>query len=169
MKDDIHIRPVEAGDHADLKGGLIALQQYECALHDSRLDAAASADPYLAWMLRQIAEQDGLCLTAFLGDNFIGFIAGWVERQDNPAETEDSATFGYISDICLLPPWRGCGFSRPLLLAMENYFAGKAIRRLRISSLAANNAALAAYHSVGFRPYEVTLEKVLGSSDPPSP
>ena len=161
MKDDIRIRPAEAGDHDDLKRGLIALQEYEDALHDSRLDAAASADPYLGWMLRQVAERDGLCLTASLGSDFIGFIAGWVERQDNPAETEDSATFGYISDLCLLPPWRGQGFSRPLLLTMERYFAGKAIRRLRISSLAANEAALAAYRSVGFQPYEVTLEKVL--------
>lgn len=162
MKNNIHIRPAEAGDHDDLKRGLLALQEYECALHDSRLDAAASADPYLAWMLRQIAQQDGLCLAAFLEGTFIGFVAGWVERQENPAETEDSATFGYISDICLLPKWRGRGFSRPLLLEMERYFAKKAVRRLRISTLAANDAALAAYRGVGFHPYEVTLEKVLG-------
>jgi ribosomal protein S18 acetylase RimI-like enzyme len=162
-KDEIRIRPAEAGDHDYLKRGLIALQEYECALHDSRLDAAASADPYLAWMLRQVAKLDGLCLVAWQADSFIGFIAGWIERQENPAETEDSTTFGYISDICLLPAWRGQGLSKPLLLAMERYFAGKAIRRLRISALAANDPALAAYRSVGFRPYEVTLEKTLGT------
>jgi ribosomal protein S18 acetylase RimI-like enzyme len=162
--DEVIIRPAKAGDHDDLKRGLIALQEYECALHEGRLDATASADPYLIWMLREIVEHDGLCLVASQGDSFIGFIAGWIEREENPAETLDSTTFGYISDICLLPAWRGLGFSKPLLLAMERYFAGKTVRRLRISALAANQPALAAYRSVGYQPYEVTLEKVLSAA-----
>jgi hypothetical protein len=54
-------------------------------------------------------------------------------------------------------------------MAMERYFIGKAVRRLRVSTLAANAAALAAYHAVGFRPYEMTLEKVLSAASQPEP
>ncbi|HWU00710.1 MAG TPA: GNAT family N-acetyltransferase [Terriglobales bacterium] len=159
---ELSLRPAEAADHENLKLGLIALQAHESALHDSRLDPAATAEPYLAWMLGQVAAADGLCLVARQQDSFVGFIAGWVEKAENPAETDDSTTFGYISDICLLPRWRGLGLSGQLLAAMEQHFSGRAIRRLRISTLANNRAALGAYRSAGFQPYEMTLEKLVG-------
>jgi ribosomal protein S18 acetylase RimI-like enzyme len=38
---------------------------------------------------------------------FVGFAAGWVEQDDNIAETADSNRFGYISDICVMPAYRG--------------------------------------------------------------
>jgi ribosomal protein S18 acetylase RimI-like enzyme len=160
---DLSLRSAGPADHENLKLGLVALQAHECALHDSRLAPDATAEPYLAWMMRQVAAADGLCLVAHLQECFVGFVAGWVEKAVNPAETEDSSTFGYISDICLLPRWRGLGLSAPLLAAMERHFADRAIRRMRISSLANNQAALGAYRSVGFQPYEVTLEKLVGS------
>ncbi|HVJ40068.1 MAG TPA: GNAT family N-acetyltransferase [Dongiaceae bacterium] len=164
MVDGISIRPAEAADHPSLKAGLIALQEYECALHDSRLPPHATAEPYLAWMLGQVAQFDGICLVASQGDVFVGFIAGWVERAENPAETEDSTTFGYISDICLLPRWRGLGLSGTLLSAMEAHFASRAVKRVRISTLANNQAALAAYRAAGFLPYETVLEKTIRSA-----
>lgn len=158
---ELSIRPATTSDHDDLRRGLIALQEYEGALHDTRLAASAVADPYLAWMLHQVAEKDGTCLIASQSGNFIGFVTGWIEFAENPAETEDSTTFGYISDICILPAWRGQRISALLLAAVEHHFETRAIRRLRISTLAANQPALAAYLSAGYHPYEVTLEKIL--------
>jgi ribosomal protein S18 acetylase RimI-like enzyme len=163
--DDVVIAPAATADVADLRRGLIALQEYECALHDTRLSAQAVADPYLTWMLRQVAAQDGLCLVGRQAKEFFGFVAGWIERADNPAETEDSTTFGYISDICILPKWRGRRLSAPLLQAMEQHFQSKSVRRLRISTLAANQRALAAYKSAGYSPYEMTLEKILAPNE----
>jgi ribosomal protein S18 acetylase RimI-like enzyme len=159
--DGLAVRPAAGGDIDDVRRGLIVLQEYEYALHDTRLAAAAVADPYLTWMLGQVAAQDGLCLVGHLGATFFGFVAGWIERADNPAETEDSTTFGYVSDICILPEWRGYRLSMVLLSALEDHFRAKSVRRLRISTLAANVAALAAYRSAGYAPYEMTLEKVL--------
>lgn len=158
---DLTLRPAQAADRQGLKAGIMALQEHECALHNSRLAAELTVEPYLDWMQRQVVAADGLCLVAYQGQSFVGFIAGWVERMENPAEAEDSTTFGYISDICLLPRWRGLGLSGQLLAAMEAHFREKGIRRLRISTLANNQAAVAAYESAGFRPYEVTLEKSL--------
>lgn len=163
--DELSIRAVTASDHNDLRGGLIALQEYECALHETRLAASAVADPYLTWMLRQVAEKEGICLIARRSGDFIGFVTGWIEVAENPAETEDSTTFGYISDICILPAWRGQHVSGLLLAAVEHHFAAHSIRRLRISTLAANQPALAAYRSAGFHPYEVTLEKILTTAE----
>ena len=160
---DLTLRRAGPADSENLKQGLVALQAHECALHDSRLDPQATAEPYLAWMLRQVAAADGLCLVAYQQESFVGFVAGWVEKADNPAETDDSTTFGYISDICLLPRWRGLGLSAVLLTAMERHFASQSIRRLRISTLANNRAAMAAYRAVGFQPYEMTLEKLVGA------
>ena len=35
---------------------------------------------------------------AELADNFLGFVAGWIEQTNNLAETADSNRFGYDSD-----------------------------------------------------------------------
>src|ERR1700751_4085107 len=135
---ELSLRPAERADHESLKLGLIALQAHECALHDSRLDPEATAEPYLAWMLGRVAAADGLCLVARQQDSFVGFLAGWVDKAKNPAETDDSTTFGYIPALFLLPRWRWLRLSTQLLTAMERHFAGRSIRRMRISTLANN-------------------------------
>lgn len=58
------------------------------------------------------------------------------------AETADSNRSGYISDICVLPAYRGRGIVGHLLRAAEQRLARPGINRLRITSLA--NTALPA-------------------------
>jgi ribosomal protein S18 acetylase RimI-like enzyme len=93
---------------------------------------------------------------------FLGFVAGWIEQTNDPAETLDSSHFGYISDICVLPPFRGQRIAVQLLDGIEQNFRRAGVRRLRINSLAVNTSAQASYEHAGFRPYEILFEKVLG-------
>jgi len=115
--ENLIIRAMSAADRADLLRAVTELQDYEARLHETRLSAAVSAAPYLDWMLRQVASQDGCCYLAYQAGDFAGFVAGWVERIDNPAETPDSTVSGYISDICVLPPWRRRGLAQHHLVA----------------------------------------------------
>ena len=162
--ENLVIRAGTPADRADLLRGVMALQDYEAGLHETRLPAASCGEAYLDWMLGQVREQQGCCYLAFQAGAFVGFVAGWVERIESVAETADSTVFGYISDICILPGWRRQGLAQVLLAAAEGYLRAQGVRRLRIGSLAGNQAAVAAYRSAGFQPYEIILEKVLAEA-----
>jgi ribosomal protein S18 acetylase RimI-like enzyme len=103
------------------------LQEYERLRHATRLPGEQIADAYLDWMLHQTAA-NGVVLVAERADNLLGFVAGWVEQTDNVAETADSNRFGYISDICVLPLFRGERIAAQLLDGIEQYFRRTNVR-----------------------------------------
>jgi ribosomal protein S18 acetylase RimI-like enzyme len=160
MTEPITIRPATAADRSKLWRAIVELQTYEHALHASRLPGEQIADTYLDWMLRQ-AEAGGAVLVAECGQDFVGFVAGWIEQASNIAETPDSNRVGYICDICVMPAFRGRRIATQLLNAIERHLALAGIARLRIRSLAVNKSARASYQQAGFAPYEIVYEKAI--------
>ena len=154
------IRPAAPADRPNLRQAIIELQEYERLRHDTRRPGAQIADAYLDWIERQ-AEANGVVLVAEYPDSFLGFVAGWIERTDNIAETADSNSFGYISDICVMPDFRGKRIAAKLLDGIEQYFRRQGVRRLRVGALAVNASAQTSYEHAGFHPYEILYEKVL--------
>lgn len=163
MPEAVTIRTATGADRSALRGAIVELQDYERLLHDTRLPGEQIADAYLDWMLRR-ASTHGAVLVAELGGVFVGFAAGWIDVSENVAETPESNRCGYVSDVCVLPPFRGRRIATQLLDAVESHLRSNGITRLRITSLAANTAAQASYTRSGFRPYEVTYEKRLDAS-----
>jgi ribosomal protein S18 acetylase RimI-like enzyme len=93
---------------------------------------------------------------------FVGFVAGWIEQAASIGETEDPNRFGHISDICVIPAFRGQRIATQLLGGIEQYLGRAAgVSRLRINSLAANRSAQASYERAGFGPYEIFFEKLI--------
>ena len=74
------------------------------------------------------AESSGLVLVAEAGGEFVGFAAGWIEQQENVAETSDSNRFGFISDICILSKYRGKRIANRLLETIVAHFVRRASR-----------------------------------------
>jgi ribosomal protein S18 acetylase RimI-like enzyme len=155
------IRNAAPSDRSQLLAAILILQEHEQGLHDSRLSGAEIAEPYLRSIMARTSAC-GAILIAERDHDFAGFVAGWIEQMDALAETPDSNRFGYISDICILPAYRGKRLATQLLRAIERRLAGFGITRLRINALAANKSARASYERSGFRPYEVMHEKCLG-------
>ncbi len=145
-------------DRPQLRAAIIELQEQERRLHQSRLPGDQVADVYLDFMLKQ-TQVEGVCLVAERNGEFCGFVAGWVENSDAIAETPDSRRFGYISDICVLPPFRGQGIAMRLLQEIELRLRRTGVSRLRINVLAVNTSARAAYERAGFAVYEIQYEK----------
>lgn len=160
------IRPAIPTDQPDLRQAIIELQDYEHLRHVTRLPGEQIADAYLDWMQRQ-AEANGVVLVAERDGSFIGFVAGWIEQTDNIGETVDSNRVGYISDICVMPAFRGHQIAARLLDGIEQYFRRTSVVRLRISSLAVNTSSQASYERAGFLPYEILYEKVIGGEGDP--
>jgi ribosomal protein S18 acetylase RimI-like enzyme len=108
------------------------------------------------------ADGGGLVLVAKDEDDFVGFAAGWIEHEENVAETSESNRFGFISDICVLSDYRGKRIANQLLEAIIAHFASAGIARVRLGVLAANRSARLAYERAGFQPYEMIYEKTIG-------
>lgn len=157
----LSIRPATAADHSALRCAIVELQEHERRRHDTRLPAAQMADAYLAWMWHR-AQTDGIILVAQIGTAFAGFVAGWMETATNIAETPDSNRFGLISDLCVMPAFRGHRLATRLLAAIGQYLQRAGARRLRISALAANAEARRSYAHAGYVPYEIVHEKRIG-------
>jgi ribosomal protein S18 acetylase RimI-like enzyme len=155
----IAIRPATPTDRPRLRQAVVELQEYERSLNATRLPGEQIADAYLDWMERQAAAAGGIALVAESDGAFAGFVAGWIEEVEGIAETPDSRRFGYISDICVLPAFRGRQIAAQLLREIEQYLRRAGVVRLRINSLAANASARASYERAGFAPFEVLYEK----------
>jgi ribosomal protein S18 acetylase RimI-like enzyme len=159
----VTIRDARPMDQAQLRRAVVEIQEYEGKLHSTRLPGEQIADAYLTRIENQIGE-DGALLIAEIDRCFVGFVAGWIERSDVIAETPDSSRFGYISDLCVMPDYRGQRIARRLLSAIEERLSRAGITRIRICSLAANASARASYEHAGFEPYEITYEKSVARS-----
>jgi ribosomal protein S18 acetylase RimI-like enzyme len=158
--DGLIVRPASLRDQPQLRRAVIEIQEHERRLHATRLPGEQVADAYLAWLQQQAAET-GAVLIAEVRRVFAGFVAGWIEEENNVAETPDSNRYGYVSDIYVLPAYRGRRIAWRLLQMLEQHFRGAAISRMRIRSLATNKSALASYRHAGFVEYEVVCEKTI--------
>jgi len=158
--DEPNIRPAISSDWPQLRLAVTELQEHERRLHPTRLPGEQIADAYLKWMQKQAGDKDGAVLVAEIESGFVGFVAGWIEQEHNIAETAASNRFGYISDICILPAFRGRRIATRLLDAIEQHLRYAGVSCIRIGVLAANRSARASYEHAGFKAYEVVYEKI---------
>jgi ribosomal protein S18 acetylase RimI-like enzyme len=156
------IRPAAQSDGPRLRAAIVELHEHERRLHDSRLPGEETADAYLAWMIAE-ARQGGAVLVAEVGHEFAGFAAGWIAEDNVIEETPDSNRYGYVSDVCVLPPFRRRSIASALLRALEARLRRAGVARIRLSALAANAAARKAYERSGYALYEVVYEKSVGA------
>ena len=90
---------------------------------------------------------------------FAGFAAGWIVQENLIEETPYSNRFGYVSDVCVLPAFRGRRIAALLLEAIEARLSLGGVKGIRLSALAANRAAGTAYERSGYVAYEIVYEK----------
>jgi ribosomal protein S18 acetylase RimI-like enzyme len=156
----LSIRAAAPSDRPQLRLAVIELQDSESRLHPSRLPGDQIADAYLDWIEKRAAER-GALLIAEIDRAFVGFVAGWIEEESHICEAPEYNRFGYVSDICVLPAYRGRRIASRLLDAMERRLRLEGVARVRLFTLVANRAARATYERSGYAAYEVVYEKPL--------
>jgi ribosomal protein S18 acetylase RimI-like enzyme len=165
--DKLVIRPAMPVDLPDLRRAVVELQEYERGLHATRLPGEQIANTYVAWLQQQAKKKSGAMMVAEFDGSFAGFAVGWIAAHNHITETTDANRFGYLSDICVMPSYRGQRIAHQLLAAIEQHLSRAGITRLRLGTLAANASARASYESAGFTPYEIIYEKLVGKQDEP--
>ena len=158
------IRPYAEADAPFVLECLVALQEHERAIHDTRLPGLPHTRDYLALLFDVLAEKQGAMLIAEdASGQRVGLVAGHIVDEHWPVETPDSTRYGYVSDIFIQPAARGSGLAQQLLGAIEDHLrrADPELKRLRVNGLAVNRVACRAYEKAGFTPYEVMYEKLI--------
>ena len=158
------VRDARPQDRADIVAAIVALQDAERKLSDTRLPGGEVAEAYYNLLAEQTLA-NGAMLVAETGGAFVGFVVGWIEHANEICETPESNRFGYVSDICVLEPFRGRGGAAMLLRALEERLAQYGVTRLRLNFLAGNASARTAYERAGYAPYEVRYEKRIAAQD----
>lgn len=157
---------VAARDRDGVRACTIELQDYERAL-DPRMPAGATiADAYPEEMAEECAKQRGAVFVAADADRIVGFacvLARVLEEYPSEALRE----YALVTDLVVLASHRGRGIARRLVDRAQSFARASGAHWLRINVLAQNAAARTLYDDLGFREYEIVLEKELIDADSP--
>lgn len=87
----------------------------------------------------------------------IGFIACWIQRDDDVILTKEANHYGYVSDVYIEETWRGKGVFQILLQKTIDHLKTRNVQSIKLNVVAQNERALAAYLKVGFKSEEISL------------
>ena len=110
---------------------------------------------------RIVDDSRGVIFVAEVGEKIVGYFIGGLglvedyRLLDRIAEGESM----FISD-----QYRGLGIGTEFIRLFEGWCRDKDIKRIRIVASAGNTEAIKLYHRLGYKDYDVKLEKDLGSS-----
>jgi GNAT superfamily N-acetyltransferase len=96
-----------------------------------------------------VAETDGIV---------VGFLVVTIETH-SVFVREETRTYARVSDFLVRQAERGSGVGRALIEAAERFASHRGLRRLELTVLARNSAAIAAYQKMGFAPASVQMRK----------
>jgi len=99
-----------------------------------------------------------LCVVHDDADTAVGYL--WC-HPDNESQSV------FISDFCILPPYRGRGYGRSALVALEAMFAQTEFKELRLRVAADNYGAECLYRSMGYRPTGINMRRPIANSERP--
>ncbi len=165
MADDFVIRswsPERDGEA--LRDLFVALQDHEHAFAPEAPTGEAIVEAYLAWMFERCERYAGEILVARAEGRVVAFMTVLlhVPRQDpdDPADVH-----ALISELSVLPAWRGRGIGTALIEAAEALARERRISQIRVTVDARNDGAQRLYARQGFETRILTLAKTLDSAD----
>lgn len=155
------IEPFQPADLPCIIGFVGAIQDYERSEFLELKPGAEIAGVHAATILRHVTDCNGQILMAKDGEQTIGFVCAWIERDEDALLWEEARSHAYVSDIFVEAEWRRRGVAQALLREIETAMRAPGCMRMRICAKAGNTAALGCYQSAGYRPYEVILRKAI--------
>jgi len=158
----VTIRRAGPADRATILAFVGALQEHERTVDPSKLTAAEAAEAYLAESEEAAARNQGAFYLAEQDGRALGFVGCWLDSDADVTIDVAWRTFGYISDIYVVPEARGTGLATRLYQRAENHCAALGMKRMRIGALGRNPVALRAHAKFGFRPLYTIFDKPIG-------
>ena len=156
----IRVRPYDSGDLAAVRQCVTELQDFELTIDPRLQPGAEMADAYWQQVLCRCRESDGRAFVAVDDQEVVGFVAVLAAERFTELD-EPPGTYGLVTDLVVLAPYRGRGIGKTLLAQAETFARMSGATELRIGVLAANAGARRLYVDCGFVPYSEILTKRL--------
>ena len=160
----VTLRDATPGDRPQLVRFMAALNAFERTLEPNRALGEAAAERHMAYLEDLVARQEGFILIAVGPSGPLGFLIAIVGEAPGSFVIPEARRYGYVTDLFVLESARGQGLARALLAEAEGRFRARGLPSLRLSVLAANETAYAAYRRLGFRPMDIEMIKPLDES-----
>lgn len=146
---------------SDMIRSLMELQAHEHNLSDTRKPASIDlCEAYLSELIKKTNLNQGKIFCLLQDEIFTGFISYYIEQDNIIFEVENSNSYAFISDICVLKKFQNNQIAGNLLNKVYEDLRSKQFKgRVRINTLANNVAAVRAYEKYGFKQYEVIYEQ----------
>ena len=126
----------------------------------------------MAWQRRRgryeqtLSEPSGLLFVAERGGRVVGALIGEVE---DPADGSDTyavpTSTAHVHDLAVLPEAQGAGIGRALMERFEQELRERGTKSYGLDVMAGNEVAVRFYAALGLELAQMTMYKVLPSSD----
>lgn len=156
----ILIREYRPDDAAQVERCFIELQDYERSIEPLRAEGKDVFRKYLDFMFARAEETGGVVFVAESDGEVVGFASLWLRVAENEA-VNAAGEYAYLSDLVLMPEFRGRGLGYELLRTVEARAVAQGATRLKLGVLAGNDPARRLYEKFGFRESEVYMSKTL--------
>ncbi|HEV2707374.1 MAG TPA: GNAT family N-acetyltransferase [Pyrinomonadaceae bacterium] len=154
------IREYRPEDASQVERCFIVLQEHERTVEPRRATGEAVCEKYLEYMHRRAVETGGRVFVAEADGQIVGFSCVWAHVPEDEL-INAPGEFAYVSDLVVLPPFRGRRLGYELLRACEEYAVAEGARSLKIGVLARNWGARQLYERFGFEESTVEMTKNL--------
>lgn len=155
------IREYTEDDVSAVKQCIVELQNFHGLIDPHRLESMSIANEYLEKLLKKCSKEQGKILVVEINQTVVGMIAVMIEEEMNMYRR--LKRHAIITDLFILPEYRGRGISKDLLKAAEKYAAHKGLKVIEASVLLNNGKALRSYTRNGFEEMEIILRKKIES------
>jgi len=131
MQAAIVIEPIIISEHY----GVISRMMHELHIHEHSLFDKTAQWPdietsYMRHVMTMQEQSEGLCLMAYVNNEPVGFIFGYVEEQDDSRIEIHEGKELYVSDGYVKEEHRRLGIYRLLNAALEQHYINKGIKRI---------------------------------------
>jgi len=156
------IREYRPEDARHVEECFVELQDFLHGL-EPQVREGKAAKQYFDAMFARCADTQGKIFVAEVAQRVVGFICLWARVQSEELDEEPSE-YAFISDLVVLPAYRGRGLGRALLEKAEEHARRHGATTLRLEVLVKNEVAITLYQKSGFAAYQALLVKRLQSS-----
>jgi ribosomal protein S18 acetylase RimI-like enzyme len=161
------IREYTNADIDGIKECLIELQDFERLMDPNRLKGMEIAHEYLEHLLKVCTEGKGKLFVVEIDGSIIGMISIYIEEDTR--HIRKSKKFATITDLIVLPEYRGRGIMKELVAKAEEYVAEKGIKTVYAHVVAENHGLVEGFARNGFKRFEVVLKKIITNSNSTPP
>jgi ribosomal protein S18 acetylase RimI-like enzyme len=158
------IRKATPQDRQALELCFTELQNFERTIEPNRVEPEIVAADYIEELFADCVYHNGVVLIAEEDNRFAGFACVLSQVHSNSV-IEKHRDHAYVTDLYVRESSRGRGIGEQLMRAAEEYALACGAARIRVGVLAANNVAHGLYRKLGYRDYEVILEKTIPAAE----